>query len=227
MRLPPHDLPEKYGSLAMPHYTMKLVLLFVLMALIPGPLHGKDPKPWWRTYEGVEFDDESYYDGDSFTLKVPSGKTNYRWKIRIYGSDAPETEKDKRSPQRLAEQAKTFGLLKERDVIKWGKKARRATGTWLREAKEIHLHVREAGKEKGYNGRFLGIVEIIPKKGDPFLLHERLLKEGLASPTSHRAPWPEKDLKRWREAKLKIRFRKDLENLKSAAKRKKQGVWSE
>jgi len=211
----------------MPHYTMKLFLPFVLMALIPGILHGKDPKRWWRTYKGVAFDAESYYDGDSFTLKVPSGKRIYQWKIRIYGSDAPETAKDKRAPQRLAEQAETFDLLAGVDVIKWGKKARKSTGTWLKEAQEIHLHVREAGKEDGNNGRFLGIVEIIPKKGEPFLLHERLLKEGLASPTSHRAPWPEKELKRWGEARLKGRFRDDLETLMSKAKRHKQGVWGE
>ena len=195
------------------------------LLLVPGSLMARETKDWWRVYYNVRFVQEEYRDGDTFSLKVKSGSREITWKIRLYGSDTPESKAAALAPETLAIQAKAFGLAGEQDVLAWGGKASAATETWLSSAKQIDLFVPEGGKEKGEDGRYFGIVRIIPKDGEPYLLHERLLEEGLAGPTSTMAPWPEKDFRRWNETELRDRFRRDLEQKASKAKRDRIGIW--
>jgi endonuclease YncB( thermonuclease family) len=202
-----------------------LLRIAAMFLIIQGSLMARETKDWWRVYYNVRFLQEEYRDGDSFSLKVKSGSRELTWKIRVYGSDTPESEAATPSPELLANQAKTFGLASENDVLTWGGKASAATETWLSSAKQIDLFVPEDGKEKAGDGRYLGIVRITPKDGEPYLLHERLLEEGLASPSANMAPWPEKDFRRWDEEELRDRYRRDLTQKANKAKRDRTGIW--
>ena len=185
---------------------------------------------WWRTYNGVEFPAEEFVDGDSFHLKVPIGRGMQDWSIRLYGIDCAET--DERFPERLAEQAKAMGLENNKRVLFWGEAAKKRTVELFKKAKEISLHVKRDGKEKtrkaaGQDERFYGIVELQMPGGESVLLHQMLLKEGLAVPGAMAAPWPpEKEHKDGAE-KAGEDFQRDNERDASEAKRAKKGFWGE
>lgn len=182
---------------------------------------------WWRTYEGVEFDDGQSFDGDSFHVKLKSGARSYDWVIRLYGVDCPES--DDRFAKRNAEQAEHFGL-EPGEVPDRGKKAARQTRDWLRRAKEIRLHVRRSGKEKtrrsgGQEQRYYGVIELVDGGGESVILHELLLEAGLARAFGMAAPWPPKDAERLGEEKGEERFVRDLERLERKARQERIGIW--
>lgn len=202
-----------------------LVLAMMLAVVVPG---GATDDDWWRTYEDVEFDENQNFDGDSFHLKVRSGSREFDWVIRLYGVDCPET--DKRFPSRNAGQAEDFGI-DAKEVPAWGRKAARETRDLMRRVKEIRLHVRQDGKEKvrkaaGQAQRYYGLIELIDRDGNSTLLHEELLKEGLARAYGKDAPWPPKDLERHGEEKARERFARDLKRLGHKAKQEEKGVWA-
>lgn len=185
---------------------------------------------WWRMYDGIDFPEDKFADGDSFHLLVPLGNRKEDWSIRLYGIDCPET--DERFPDRLAEQAKELKLPDNQAVLRWGKKAKERTMALLKEAKVIRLHVKSRGKEKtrkadGQTQRFYGIVELEMADGKLLLLHETLLKEGLAVPGADQAPWPPEREAKDGEEEAEKEFRRDNERASNQARREKQGIWGE
>ena len=200
-----------------------------LCAVLVGSTLAASAGDWWRTYEGVEFDDGQHFDGDSFHLKVKSGKRIYDWVIRLYGVDCPET--DNRFPKQNEKQAEHF-KVPEADIPKLGKEASALARKLLKDAREIRLHVRAAGKKKtrkapGQKQRYYGIVELIDRAGKSVMLHERLLEEGQARAFGLSAPWPPKEAARLGEQKVEKGFERDLERLERAAKKQKRGIWGQ
>jgi endonuclease YncB( thermonuclease family) len=178
----------------------------------------------WKTYEGVQWIDSQYYDGDSFWLRVPEARG--RWEIRLYGVDCPET--DARYPERLAEQRAAFGLDSDEAVLAWGERCREFVKRvmWGR---ELRLHV-TVPKEKtrrgeGQGQRYFGIVEVRDKSGEWRRLDSWLAEEGMARSFGQVAAWPLTVVERDGKEEARQLFRRDLDRLEARARKAGAGIW--
>ncbi|MFK7910997.1 MAG: thermonuclease family protein [Akkermansiaceae bacterium] len=172
----------------------------------------------WLTYEKCELVDEKYFDGDSFSVKAHTG---YTYVFRLYGVDCPET--DKRIKARIVEQAKEF-KVKEREVIRWGKKAANFTKKFLRKPFTVYTQKAEAGGASKKNRYYAIIVDSEGKR-----LDEALLEAGLARAHGMGAEWDEPF---WGKTKVDLprkvdydRFMTKLRFIENKAKRDKKGIW--
>jgi len=193
-----------------------LLYLVLLLGLFTATAGAKGKK--WLVYERCELVDDKYFDGDSFSVKSLTG---YTYVFRLYGVDCPET--DDRVKSRLTEQAKEFEI-EEKDVIKWGKEAKKFAKKFLRKPFTVYTQKSKArGASK--KSRYYAIVV----NADGKRLDEALIEAGLARAFGKGAEWDEPfwgktkaDLPRKIEAK---RFMTKLRILENKAKREDQGVW--
>jgi len=173
----------------------------------------------WLVYERCELEDDKYFDGDSFSVKVLTG---YTYIFRLYGVDCPET--DSRIKSRLVEQAKEFDV-EEKDLLKWGKKATAFTKKFLRKPFSVYtqkIKARGASKKARY---YAIVVDANGKR-----LDEALVEAGLARAHGMGAEWDDpigKKTKNNLPRRITFkRFLRKLHTLESKAKRDKVGVWA-
>ena len=131
------------------------------LLLVPGSLMARETKDWWRVYYNVRFVQEEYRDGDTFSLKVKSGSREITWKIRLYGSDTPESKAAAPAPETLAIQAKAFGLAGDADhsTRRHGQSVHHLQGRWIVAARRIahfqarRLHLQPDDRSQNPHGR--------------------------------------------------------------------------
>ena len=180
---------------------------FLAVAWLVGAA-GAAEKEDWEICE-CKLQTDQYYDGDSFYAEDKEGKTLV---FRLYGVDCPET--DDRFPDRIKEQAEHFGIP-EKDVLRWGEKAKDFTKKFLRSGFEVQT-LKEETYSSGGAPRYFAIV----LKGKERLA-EALVEAGLARAYGKPVHWPPRgrgDM--WT-------FMKDLKEIEARAKRKKVGMWGE
>lgn len=100
----------------------RLACIFVLLSV--GILHAA-PTPDWQKLEGCQLIQNEWNDGDSFHVRTAEGT---EFIFRLYFVDTPET--DNRFPDRVAEQARAFGISSEA-ALALGEKAKKFTATTL------------------------------------------------------------------------------------------------
>lgn len=161
----------------------------------------------WKEYQ-CKLPDHSYMDGDSFRGKATTGHT-YIW--RLYGVDCPET--DDRQADRVKQQAKHFGI-KEREVLKWGKKAAEFTRKKLEKGFTVHTK-KEDARGASDQKRYFAIVMVGDKN-----LAEMLVEEGYARAYGMPVESP------LQEGVDKAQFMRLLERAERKAKREKKGIWA-
>ncbi len=171
----------------------------------------------WLAYE-CELLEDKHFDGDSFWVKTDRKST---YVFRLYGVDCPET--DDRFPDRLAVQAKDF-KVPQKDVVKWGEKAKKFTEKFLRRKFTVYTR-KEKARGAGEKIRYYAIV--VNAKGER--LDEALVKAGLARVFGFHAEWDEPF---WGEAKLNLSrkcdrfdFERKLKRLEKKAQNAEEGVW--
>ncbi len=187
-------------------WNLLIACSFLAVVVLAGVVAAADEK--WETYE-CELVTEKYFDGDSFYAKTKEGETLV---FRLYGVDCPET--DDRYPDRIKEQADHFGIP-EKDVLRWGEKAKDFTKAFLRSRFEVQT-MREETYSSGGETRYFAIVLAEEKR-----LAEALVESGLARAYGKPVQWPpggRGDL--WT-------FMKDLQEIEARAKRKKAGIWGD
>lgn len=84
------------------------LLLFTLLFIATAPAA---PEYKWEKIEGCTLVPGEWQDGDSFTVRIAPRKFRI---MRLYFVDTPEDGKDTRFPERIAEQAKYFGVSVDR-----------------------------------------------------------------------------------------------------------------
>lgn len=179
-------------------------LLFALLLSLVPQLSAKE----WITYENCSLVDDRYFDGDSFSVRAPTG---YTYIFRLYGVDCGET--DARYPDRLAAQGKEFGIEPD-EVVKWGKAAQDFVRKFLEKDFTVHTQKAKAGGQSKKN-RYYAIVI----NADGERLDEALVSAGLARAFGVGAEWPER--------MKPERFIRKLHALESRAKREDEGVWKD
>lgn len=133
----------------------------------------------WTVYDPCSFEENEYFDGDSFQLKAPSG---YTYIFRLYGVDAAET--DKRYPDRIREQAEYFGIAENR-VAYWGERATRFTRRFLKGEDIVVYTKKEKSGSKSSKNRYYAVIEV-----DEERLDEALVAAGLARAYGMAAAYP-------------------------------------
>lgn len=183
--------------------TFLLMAVLLFCATVPR-LAAKE----WITYENCSLVDDSYFDGDSFNVRAPTG---YTYIFRLYGVDCAET--DTRYPDRLAAQAKEFGIEPD-EVVKWGKEAQEFVRKFLQKPFTVHTQKAKAGGQSKKNRYYAVVVNSDGKR-----LDEALVSAGLARAFGVGAAWPERvDPER---------YLRKLHALESRAKRGDVGVWKD
>jgi endonuclease YncB( thermonuclease family) len=179
------------------------ILLFVIFS-ITTPVFAQD----WTVYDPCTFEEDEYFDGDSFQLKAP---TRYTYIFRLYGVDAPET--DKRYPDRIREQAEYFGIPENR-VVHWGEQATKFTRKFLKDGKIVAYTKKEKSGSQSSKNRYYAVIEV-----DGERLDEALVTAGLARAYGVAAAYP-------RRISDKV-YQSRLRRAESDAKKEKLGIWSE
>jgi len=142
----------------------RILLLFGMVLLISAPpcLAGK-----WRIYEGCTLVPSESNDGDSFHVKVKRRE----YIFRLYFADTPET--DMSFPERVAEQAKYWGIS-DKAAVRLGHDAARFTRKFLENGFTVHTQMADA-RGRSDKERFYAIVMVGEKN-----LSEELARNGLA-----------------------------------------------
>lgn len=167
----------------------------------------------WQTFEDCEFVEDRYFDGDSFSIKTKSKKSerNYTYIFRLYGVDCPETEEGQ-FPERVEEQAKWFRTSKK-SVLKWGKKAAKYVKSRLSRGK-ITVHTKKV-KARGQSkrNRYYAVVEV-----DGEDLAMELIQNGLARAYGMSVAF---------DKRKSEQFQRQYERKERTAKSNKVGIWGE
>lgn len=177
--------------------------LFVIATLLTAPQ--AQAAKQWRTKEDCTLIANPANDGDSFHVRI--GRRHYI--IRLLWVDTPETENT--YPDRVAEQAKYFGISPQ-DAIKVGKEAAKFTRDFLsRQPFTVYTQFADArGASK--RDRDYGIV----KSGDVFLM-EALVSNGLARIHGLQSMPPDGPS----ETSMRMR----LKGMENDAKKNRRGGW--
>ncbi|MCZ7590681.1 MAG: thermonuclease family protein [Kiritimatiellae bacterium] len=177
--------------------------VFVAATLLAAP--NAEAAKKWRTKEDCTLIVNPANDGDSFHVRI--GRRHYI--IRLLWVDTPEAENT--YPDRVAEQAKYFGISVQ-DTIKVGKEAAKFTRDFLsRQPFTVYTQFADArGASK--RDRDYGIV----KSGDTFLM-EALVSNGLARIHGLQAMPP--------EGPSETIMRMRLKGLENDAKKNRRGGW--
>lgn len=145
------------------HFLLALIFLIPLSALAASPT--------WEKIEGCTLVADGYRDGDSFTVRI--APRTFRV-FRLYFVDAPEDSNDQRYPERLADQAKYFGISTER-AAELGDQAAKFAGDQLSKPFVVWTCWQVApGQSK--RQRFYSMIET----ADGRWLSSLLVSEGLA-----------------------------------------------
>lgn len=159
----------------------------------------------WRYLDGMELEESSGNDGDSFHTK----RKRTRYVLRLYFVDSPET--DDRFPERVKEQAEYFGVTPAQAVA-GGKKAVAFTNRLLAEKPfEVWTKYLDA-QGSTRQGRIFAMVKV----GDRWLC-ELLVEAGLARIYGVRDELPDGTSERLHLMRLRA--------LEKEAKREKRGLW--
>lgn len=196
---------------------MVFLLAFLLGPLLAStPVHGASSHkdlPWqaentqWILLRNCSLDDSHPQDGDSFTA-VYQGK---RLSVRLYFVDAPETTNDKRYPDRIAEQAKDFGISPI-DNQALGNIAQNFTKKILQRPFQLHTQ----GTNALGTGKYPRVYAFVKTpEGD---LGELLLKNGLARVKGYKKTPPH-----W--IGTETEYQSHLERLVQKAQNQKKGIW--
>ena len=185
---------------------MRFAPLFIAV-LAAATLHAAS-EPKWEKLEGCTLGDTKYADGDSFHVKN-DGKDLI---IRLYFVDTPEHSGDQRFPDRIADQAKYFGLSST-EVLKVGDAAQKFTARTLGAAPFVVFTCGQDAMGASSQQRIYGIVET--KQGN---LADLLVKNGLARIYGKRITMPDGTDSR--------AYLEKLGKLEQEAKRKKVGGWA-
>lgn len=189
----------------------------VCVCLVFSTVIGVASAKKWEIYQ-CELLDKKNFDGDSFWVKAHTGR---QYKFRLYGVDCAETGND--FPKRNAEQAKDFKIA-EKDVIKWGKKAKKFTEKFLRKPFTVYTQKIKAGGAGGKIRYYAIVVDADGKR-----LDEALVEAGLARVHGFHAEWKKPF---WGGAKINLPrksdkddFQRRLKRLQIKARNDKVGVW--
>lgn len=192
-RFPPVDCRRRLPAVA----------IWLWLAAAAGPAGAQ-----WITYDPCELQADGYYDGDSFRLRAP---TRHVYVIRIYGADAPET--DRRMPDRNAEQADHFGVNEEL-VLAWGEAATGFVTRFMRDGVRVETRKTRAGGASD-RPRYWGWVTNPAGQ----CLTRELVRRGLAR-AHGLVELPDADD---REVQ---RVRRQLRRLEAEARANRVGIWS-
>ncbi len=158
----------------------------------------------WLEWKGCQLEENDSNDGDSFHVRVRSEE----YILRLYFVDAPETDSD--FPERVAEQAKYFGITSAQSV-ELGEIARKFAQEKL--ARPFIVHTRKQNAMGRSNTpRYYALVETA--EGD---LGEMLVANGLARVHGVGASSPGRSESAEEKQKLT--------RLEQTARRKKVGGW--
>ncbi len=159
----------------------------------------------WTVLRDVRLLEDRYFDGDSFHLKPARGDEGV---FRLYFADCPET--DPRLKDRMADQAKVFGVAVSR-IPAIGKRAAEFTREFLREGCTVHTR-REVADGDSRMPRHFAFVEVRGR-----WLHEALVEAGLARAYGKSSDLPDGTPARdhW----------KRLDSLQETARKRGAGAW--
>jgi len=173
----------------------------------------------WDIYT-CELLKNKHFDGDSFWVKTDRKST---YVFRLYGVDCAETDDRAFMKERIKTQAKDFDI-EEKDVIKWGEKAKKFTEKFLR--KQFKVYTQKV-KARGAGDKIRYYAIVVNSEGKR--LDEALVEAGLARVYGYYAEWKEPF---WGDAKNDLPrksdrddFERKLKRLQTKAKNAKQGVW--
>jgi endonuclease YncB( thermonuclease family) len=166
----------------------------------------------YEVFTGCRLEEHRQNDGDSFRIRLPDGRIE---QFRLYFVDAPESAfrsyaGGRNNHQRISEQAVDFGIS-DSQAVEIGRRAKQrvrdllAGGTFA-----VHTAWDDPFNDERYHAF------IQPSTGP--LLHETLVREGLAR--IHTKP---ADLPDGTPAKRRLAQLRDLE---AVARRAKQGAWA-
>lgn len=134
----------------------------------------------WEKLENCQLVESDYFDGDSFHVKH-AGKSSH---FRLYFVDTPET--DTRFPDRVAEQAKHFGVP-VKEVLRVGKEAGKVTQRLLSRPFTVFTKWEDArgqSKQKRYYA--------VARLADGRTLQEALVEGGWARAFGMPAEYPDR-----------------------------------
>lgn len=173
------------------------------------PLFAFAASPTWEKIEGCTLVADGYRDGDSFTVRI--APRTFRV-FRLYFVDAPEDSNDQRYPERLADQAKYFGISTER-AAELGDQAAKFAEEQLSKPFVVWTCWQVApGQSK--RQRFYAMIET----ADGRWLSSLLVSEGLARIYGKRVSLPCGTTSR--------EYLALLQALENAAKRERAGGWA-
>lgn len=161
----------------------------------------------WTTYEPSTLEANRYFDGDSFHVRAP---TRYTYIFRLYFADCPET--DRMIPERVAEQAKYFGVSEEA-VVRWGARAKQETADFLSRPFTVQTRKEKAMGHSDQTRYFA----LITRDGKD--LAERLVSAGLARAFGQRVDLP--------DGTPADRAARRFRQLESEARSQRRGIWGE
>ena len=184
----------------------KLPLIAVSLLLSASLYAATEPN--WEQLEGCTLGDTKYADGDSFHVKCKDRELI----IRLYFVDTPEHSGDQRFPDRIAEQAKYFGISSP-EVLKVGDAADSFTMKTLGAEPFTVFTCGQDAMGASKQQRLYGIVET--KQGN---LAELLVKNGLARIYGNHVTMP--------DGMDGQQYEEKLGKLEQEAKQKKVGGWA-
>ena len=177
--------------------------LFLLLGLVAAPLaHGANDK--WLTYENCQLLPNAANDGDSFHVRA-AGK---EYIFRLYFVDTPET--DASIPDRLADQAKHFGVTAPQ-TLQIGVEAERFSRAKLARPFTV-VTCKEDARGRSQLPRYFAFIEV---NGES--LAEDLVANGLARVYGAPAQGP--------KTSSPALEKQQLLQLESRAKAQKLGGW--
>jgi endonuclease YncB( thermonuclease family) len=185
------------------------VVLAAAAAPRTGPSFGKESAAvgnGWTVLRDARLVEDRYFDGDSFHVKPGRGDEGV---FRLYFADCPET--DLRLKERMADQAKVFGLAVAR-IPAVGRQASEFTRQFLRDGCTVYTK-REVAEGDSRMPRHFAFVEARGR-----WLHEALVEAGLA-----RAFGKSSDLPDGTPARIHW---KRLDSMQEAARKRGAGAWA-
>jgi endonuclease YncB( thermonuclease family) len=186
----------------MPHrWRIPLVVALLLSA---GVAHSGETRIW-ETWDHCRLQEDKYFDGDSFHVKV--GRKSAI--IRLYFVDAPES--DDTYHDRVAEQAAYF-RSSPTSVLRAGALAKERTAHFLAQPFRV-ITCRQVAPGASRSKRFYGIVEQGTRRLDALLV-----EAGLARVSGEVAEYP--------DAVAGTRAARDLRALELKASQARRGLWS-
>lgn len=182
----------------------------LLLALVLVPLTARTAQPEykWEKYEGCTLVENTWLDGDSFTVRIAPRKFRV---FRLYFVDTPEDGKDQRFPARVAEQAAYFGVSQER-AFKLGDEAATFTKKVLSAQPFTVWTLWQDALGSSKRQRFYALVEVEGR-----LLTSMLVEEGLARIYGKRIQLP--------DGTDSQHYLKTLAKAEEKARLEKKGAW--